>query len=77
MTKYRHKPGVINAEQFWSGTEQIPAGVQVGLEVEGTYFVQTLEGPLRVSDGDWIITGVAGEKYPCKPDIFHQLYEPA
>ena len=37
----------------------------------------TLEGPLRISVGDWIIKGVAGELYPCKPDIFEATYEPA
>lgn len=41
------------------------------------YAVQTLEGNMRVSPGDWIITGVKGEQYPCKPDIFAQTYEPA
>ena len=37
--------------------------------------VQTLEGPLKASPGDWIITGIRGEKYPCKPDIFARTYE--
>lgn len=38
--------------------------------------IETLEGVMRASVGDWIITGVHGEKYPCKPDIFEQTYEP-
>lgn len=38
-------------------------------------YIGTLEGPLRVSVGDWIIRGVKGEIYPCKPDIFEQTYE--
>lgn len=37
--------------------------------------IQTLEGPLKASVGDWIITGIRGEKYPCKPDIFEKTYE--
>ena len=37
--------------------------------------INTLEGYLIISDGDWIITGVQGEKYPCKPDIFKETYE--
>lgn len=37
--------------------------------------IETLEGTLAVSSGDWIITGVHGEKYPCKPDIFEKTYE--
>ncbi len=40
-------------------------------------FIETLEGWLRVEPGDWIITGVAGEHYPCKHAIFAQLYAPA
>lgn len=38
-------------------------------------YVKTLEGYMEVSLGDWIITGVAGEHYPCKPDIFEATYE--
>lgn len=39
-------------------------------------FIDTLEGGHRVCPGDWIITGVKGERYPCKPDIFAATYEP-
>ena len=38
--------------------------------------IQTLEGPIKASPGDWIITGVQGEQYPCKPEIFEKTYEP-
>ena len=38
--------------------------------------IQTLEGNMKASPGDWIITGVHGEKYPCKPDIFEKTSEP-
>lgn len=37
--------------------------------------IQTLEGTLRAAVGDYIITGLRGEKYPCKPDIFEKTYE--
>ena len=37
--------------------------------------IPTLEGDMKASPGDWIITGVQGEKYPCKPDIFESTYE--
>lgn len=40
------------------------------------YGIKTLEGVMTVSKGDWIIRGVQGEYYPCKPDIFEQTYEP-
>lgn len=38
--------------------------------------IRTLEGVMRISPGDWVIKGVAGEFYPCKPDIFEATYEP-
>lgn len=38
--------------------------------------IETLEGTHHASVGDWIITGVHGEQYPCKPDIFEKTYEP-
>lgn len=38
--------------------------------------IDTLEGKMTASPGDWIITGVNGEQYPCKPDIFEKTYEP-
>jgi len=50
-----------------------PAG---GFEGDPYPIVQTLEGPMLVSPGDYIITGVAGEQYPCKPDIFEKTYIP-
>ena len=37
---------------------------------------ETLEGVMHAEPGDWIITGVNGERYPCKPDIFEKTYEP-
>lgn len=39
--------------------------------------IHTLEGDMTADHGDWIITGVKGERYPCKPDIFAATYEPA
>ncbi len=73
MPKFRKKPIVIDAEQWFPGKEiegviVCPQGIQIPCII-------TLEGNLRVSPGDWIITGVNGEKYPCKPDIFDKTYE--
>jgi hypothetical protein len=42
---------------------------------EGLY-IETLEGTMKADNGDWIIRGVKGELYPCKPDIFEATYEP-
>lgn len=40
------------------------------------YYISTLEGAMRVMPGDYIIRGIRGEYYPCKPDIFVETYEP-
>lgn len=84
MPKFRKKPVVIEAVQFSAADKSTHEHVNYGYPVEnggssldGKYWVQTLEGPLIVSDGDWIITGIKGEHYPCKPDIFAATYEPA
>ena len=44
---------------------------------ERNFTIETLEGDMRAEDGDWIIKGVKGEFYPCKPDIFELTYEVA
>ena len=44
---------------------------------KGDIYITTLEGVMRADNGDWIIRGVKGELYPCKPDIFEATYEPA
>lgn len=71
MVKYR-KTQHVEAEQFFPDQQPWPKGV---IE-EGGYFVDTLEGRLRVSPGDWIVTGARGERHPVKPDIFRETYEP-
>jgi len=85
--KYRRKPIVIEAMEYdgtndWALSSWAHEGVDPmtnaiirhnghGLEV------RTLEGPLHISAGDYVIKGVKGEFYPCKPDIFVAIYEPA
>ena len=44
-------------------------------QTDKTMYIETLEGIHRANPGDYIITGVNGEKYPCKPDIFNKTYE--
>lgn len=90
MTRYRKKPVVIEAFQ-WTGcpdqtedlgwiVDAIKAG-SVRFEGSGTpdvsLLIDTLEGTHRANQGDWIIQGVKGELYPCKPDIFTATYEAA
>lgn len=73
--KYRKKPVVIDAEQF---TARSPLRGTVVYEDETSktgWSVDTLEGKHEVTPDDYIITGVKGEKYPVKPDIFELTYE--
>ena len=80
--KYRKKPVVIEAKQLtqssmfeiikWvrtNGGEAEPFPEDIAL------YIDTLEGVMRANEGDWIICGVHGEFYPCKPDIFEATYE--
>jgi hypothetical protein len=71
--KYRKKPVVIEATQ-WFKMGDHPAVFEGHLS--GMPRIETLEGPMTVTPGDYIITGVKGEHYPCKPDIFEMTYEP-
>jgi hypothetical protein len=78
MPKFRKKPVVIEAEQVDLARMTHNRLCELGAEYspDDGYFIPTLEGNHRISDGDWIITGVKGERYPCKPDIFAMTYEP-
>jgi hypothetical protein len=88
MAKYRKKPVVIEAWQLppngnvvrpgpppWLSQAIIDGDVRT-LRAGGAQIV-TREGIMRADVGDWIIQGVKGELYPCKPDIFAATYEPA
>ncbi len=77
MGMYRKKPVVIEAVQ-WSTGDKLPGGCFYGRGETfdlACCFIETLEGVMRVNSGDWVITGVKGEIYPCKPDIFAVTYE--
>lgn len=75
--RFRKKPVVIEAEQFLPDSQPLPFHNQgVVCFVNGQWRIETLEGPLTATPGDWIIKGVKGEFYPCKPDIFAATYDP-
>lgn len=79
--QYRKKPVVIEAVQYFDSlrySDQLPEGVVIKNWAEHGDLptIETLEGDHIVKHGDYIITGVQGEKYPCKPDIFEATYEP-
>ena len=77
--KYRKKPVIIDAIR-WDGSPAsaydikaaFGGGVRVGA---GQLQCRTMEGDLNATPGDYIIQGVKGEVYPCKPDIFEMTYE--
>ncbi len=72
MVRYLRKSVLVDAVQWFKHGDH-PA-VHVRCVADEVGYIDTLEGRLRVAPGDWIITGVAGENYPCKPEIFAQLY---
>ncbi|MBU3748608.1 MAG: hypothetical protein FGM36_15130 [Burkholderiaceae bacterium] len=79
--KFRKKPVVIEATQWFKlgdhpAVTKFPDWIMEN-DKEDRGWVETLEGGHVVTPGDWIITGVQGEHYPCKPDIFELTYEPA
>lgn len=82
MAKYRKKPVVVEAVQVTDGwfdddlpNPLHPSGMPWTL-VGRSIVIETLEGNMTARVGDYIITGVQGEHYPCKPDIFEATYEP-
>jgi hypothetical protein len=81
--KFRKKPVVIEAVQYLGTIDslcEIENFLGYGPQADFTQkpppmFIETLEGKMRADVGDWIIKGVKGEFYPCKPDIFDATYE--
>ena len=71
--KFRKKPVVIQATQWFKHGDH-PAVWKCHEPHLGV--IHTLEGDHTVTPGDWIITGVKGEHYPCKPEIFEMTYDP-
>lgn len=88
MAKFRKKPVVIEAVQLPAIDEDVSddcmafldraaaAGVAIDSDRDGGVIVRTLEGNMRGDPRDWLILGVKGEIYPCKPDIFEATYDP-
>lgn len=86
MARYRKKPVVIEAVQYRPGPGGNCAEIARFLGVpnecvdetcdkDTEWYIQTLEGEMCANADDWIIRGVQGEFYPCKPDIFAKTYE--
>jgi hypothetical protein len=79
MGMYRKKPVVIEATQWFKDGDHYAVSryETYDPDMKGYGWCPTLEGGHIVTPGDWIITGVVGECYPCKPDIFALTYEEA
>lgn len=86
MPKFRKKPVEIEAMQFTDESKDAvfawarrsgACGLTPSFNIrnEPCLLIPTLEGEMRADLGDWVIRGVAGEFYPCKPDIFEATYE--
>lgn len=80
INHYIKKPVIIRACQ-WTGENSAEMSVflnqsyiTTSINEKGLY-IQTLEGLMKASVGDYIIEGIKGEYYPCKPDIFNETYE--
>ena len=82
--KFRKNPVVIEAQRFTVNCQEAAAAWCGGKlwgetlpEHQKVILIATLEGEMTARVGDWIIKGVSGEFYPCKPDIFALTYESA
>lgn len=81
--KFVKKPVVVDAVQFLATkksfdeiTNFIGLSWYPGELGSESFYIETLEGKMLCRKGDWVIKGVNGEFYPCKPDIFEKTYEP-
>lgn len=75
---YTKKPVMIRAEQYTGDTTELTYefGRSVSRSIAGgSCFISTLEGEMECKPGDYIIEGIKGEYYPCKPDIFEATYD--
>jgi hypothetical protein len=81
MAQFRKKPVVIEAEHFTKHNKEkcynfVTCNKSATFEGSApTLKIETLEGVMTAQIGDWIIKGVGGEFYPCKPEIFEATYE--
>ena len=80
MQRFRKKPVVVEAEQWLGTVEQkerlLAEGVIMNIpSLDGSCLVPTLEGNMTCQINDYIIKGIKGEYYPCKPDIFELTYD--
>ena len=74
--KFRKKPIIVEAEQWFPGRHIDGVIEPEPMSVTQFFpFIDTLEGPVTLMSGDWIITDPDGQKHVCKPDVFEKTYE--
>ena len=80
ILEYRKRPVIIQAVQF-NGKSSVKSLQELGLDISNPeheideVIISTKEGDMKASLGDYVIKGIKGEFYPCKPDIFIETYE--
>ena len=85
MQKYRKKPVVVEAVHFngnydhanhlLKSTDMKIVNIDCEVYDRTNFDIETLEGTMKVLPGDYVIKGIQGEFYPCKPDIFEATYD--
>ena len=81
VRKFRKRPVTIEAMQITSGESVLSIAEWINNPQTGystnppTVWIETLEGRMEGSTGDWVIKGTEGEFYPCKSDIFNKIYQ--
>lgn len=80
IKKFRKKPIIVEAIQFDGSTESFEdinlfTDYIIENPEQDILVIPTLEGNMEINKGDWVIKGIKGEFYPCKPDIFEKSYE--
>lgn len=81
VKRYKKKPVIIEAVQYTGADESkievwhFCKGLDIYVDEKENYVIPTLEGNIIANVGDYIIKGVNGEFYPCKPDIFEKTYD--
>ena len=87
MSRWRKRPIVVHAicndgevstlVDWVAGLEFVPLRPPITHNADGSLSIVTAEGTMIANGGEWVIRGVKGEFYPCKPDIFEATYEPS
>lgn len=77
LEKYRRKPNIVHSAQYTGDVDKLPDEIKnhkmFKVDKEGPY-IETLEGKMKISKGDYIVIGIKNDMFPVKPSIFKQNY---